>query len=43
MDEFNNFLIQPQQRADLKYTVDLILDFNEELKQIWFELIKIKN
>ena len=32
MDEFNNFLIQPQQRADLKNTVDLILDCNEELK-----------
>ena len=26
-----NFVIQPQQRSDLKYTIDLILDFNEEL------------
>ena len=29
-DEFNDFLIQAQQRSDLKYTIDLILDFNEE-------------
>ena len=36
-DEFNDQVIQPQQRADLKYTIDFILDFNEELKQIWFE------
>ena len=33
-DEFNDFLIQAQQRSDLKYTIDLILDFNEELNQI---------
>ena len=26
-----NFAIQPQQRVDLKYTIDFILDFNEEL------------
>ena len=31
-DEFNDFLIQAQQRSDLKYTIDLILDFNEKLK-----------
>ena len=31
-DEFNDFLIQPQQRADLKYTIDFILGFNKELK-----------
>ena len=24
-----NFVIQPQQRADLKYTIELTLDFNE--------------
>ena len=30
-DEFNDFLIQAQQRSDLKYTIGLILDFNEEL------------
>ena len=30
-DEFNDFLIQPQQRAHLKYIIDLILDFNEKL------------
>ena len=32
MDEFNYFLIHAQQRSDLKYTIDLILDFNEDLK-----------
>ena len=41
-DEFYNFVIQPQKRSDLKYTIDLILDFNEELNQIWFKNIKIK-
>ena len=30
-DEFNDFLIQAQQRFNLKYTNDLILDFNKEL------------
>ena len=30
-DEFRNFVIQAQQRSDLKYTIDLILDFNKEL------------
>ena len=30
-DEFNDFLIQSQQRADLKYAINFILDFNEEL------------
>ena len=30
-DEFNNFLIQSQQRADLKLAIGFILDFNEEL------------
>ena len=39
-DEFNDFLIQAQQRSDLKYTIDLILDFNEELNQIWFKKYK---
>ena len=38
----DEFVIQPQQRAYLKYTIDLILDFNEELNQIWFKNIKIK-
>ena len=41
-DEFNDFLIQPQQRADLKYTIDFILGFNKELKQIWFECHSIE-
>ena len=27
-----NFVIQPQQRSDLKYTIDLILDFNETIQ-----------
>ena len=30
-DEFNDWVIQPQQRADLKCPIDFILDFNEEL------------
>ena len=39
-DEFNDFLIQPQKFSDLKHTITLILDFNEELNQIWFEKYK---
>ena len=31
MDEFNDWVIQPQKRPDLKYTIDLIIEFNEEL------------
>ena len=31
-DEFYNFVIQPQKRSDLKYTIDLILDFNETIQ-----------
>ena len=31
IDEFCNFVIQAQQRSDLKYTIDFILDFNEKL------------
>ena len=31
-NEFNDWVIQPQQRADLRYAIDFILDFNEELK-----------
>ena len=30
-DEFYNFVIQLQKHSDLKYTVDLILDFNETI------------
>ena len=40
MDEFNDWVIQPQKRSDLKYAIDLILDFNEELNQIWFKKYK---
>ena len=29
-DEFNDWVIQAQQRSDLKYTIDLILNFNED-------------
>ena len=44
MDEYYNFLIQPSdRRINLKDIIDLILDFNEELNQIWFKNIKIKN
>ena len=32
IDEFNNFLTQPQQRADLKYTIDLLLNFNKTIQ-----------
>ena len=36
MDKFNDF--QPSdQGINLKGAIDLILDFNEELHQIWFE------
>ena len=31
-DEFYNFVIQPQKRSYLKYTIDLILDFNETIQ-----------
>ena len=31
-DEFRNFVIQAQQRSNLKYTIDLILDFNETIQ-----------
>ena len=27
-----NFVIQPYQRADLRYVIDLILDFNETIR-----------
>ena len=29
-DEFYDWVIQAQQRSDLKYTIDLILNFNED-------------
>ena len=38
MDEFNDWVIQPSdRRINLKDSIDLILDFNEELNQIWFK------
>ena len=43
MDKFNDWVIQPSdRRINLKDSIDLILDFNEELNQIWFKNIKIK-
>ena len=43
MDEFNDWVTQPSDRhINLKDAIDLILDFNEELNQIWFKNIKIK-
>ena len=39
-DKFNDFLIHAQQCSDLKYTIDLIIDFNEQLNQIWFKKYK---
>ena len=43
IDEFNDWVIQPSdRRINLKDAIDLILDFNEELNQIWFKNIKIK-
>ena len=43
MDEFHDWVIQPSdRRINLKDIIDLILDFNEELNQIWFKNIKIK-
>ena len=42
MDEFNDWVIQPSdQHINLKDIIDLILEFNEELSQIWFKNIKI--
>ena len=33
-DEFYNFVILPQQRAGLRYTINLILDFNEAIQLV---------
>ena len=32
MDDLYDFVTQPQKRSDLKYTIDLILDFNETIQ-----------
>ena len=43
MDEFYDFFIQPSNKGiNLEDIIDVILDFNEELNQIWFKNIKIK-
>ena len=43
MDEFNDWVIQPSNKhINLKDTIDLILDFNKELNQIWFECNSIE-
>ena len=31
-DDFGDLVIQAQQRSDLKYTIDLILDFNKTIQ-----------
>ena len=31
-DEFNDQVIHAQQRSDLKYTIDLVVDFNETIQ-----------
>ena len=31
-DDFGDWVIQAQQRSDLKYTIDLILNFNETIQ-----------
>ena len=43
-DEFGNWVIQAQQRSDLKYTIDLILNFNEtiQLDLTWMHSIQNK-
>ena len=44
MDPFYDWVIQPSDRhINLIDTIKLILDFNEEPNQIWFENVKIKN
>ena len=44
MNDFDNFQIQARnQRINLKDTLDLILDFNEQLNQIWLERNFIEN
>ena len=42
-DEFGDWVIQTQQHFDLKYTIDLILDFNEiiQLDIVWDFIEKI--
>ena len=43
MDKYNDWVIKPNDKCiNLKDAIDLILDFNEELNQIWFKNIKIK-
>ena len=38
MDEFSDWVIKPNsQRINLLDTIDLILNFNEKLNQIWFK------
>ena len=44
MDELNDWVIQPSdRRINLKGSIDLILDLNEELNQIWSECNSIEN
>ena len=44
MDKFNDWVIQPSdRRINLKDSIDLILDFNEELNQICSEFNSTEN
>ena len=42
-DEFGDWVIKVQQHSDLKYTIDLILNFNEtiEVDMVWASIEKI--
>ena len=41
-DDFGDWVIQAQQRSDLKYTIDLFLNFNEDqLDLVWPSIEKI--
>ena len=43
MDKFNDWVIQPSdRRINLKDTIDLILDFNEELNRSGLNSIPLK-
>ena len=44
MDPFYDWVIQPSdRRINLIDAIKLILDFNKEPNQIWFENVKIRN
>ena len=44
MDKFSDWVIQPSgQHINLKDAIDLIVNFNEEINQIWFECSSIED